>query len=78
MGENCRIMCEIADAMRKEEEHRRWAEENDYNATAPKCANCATIQELQRQIDYWKRKYYNTLPVKKEFGPRDFARLRLL
>lgn len=69
MGENPRIMNEIADAMRLEEEHRRWADENGYNKTESNCNNCAKIQELQRQVDYWKRKYYNAVPVEKEFNP---------
>ena len=57
MGENCRIMCEIANAMREEEEHRRWADENGYHADVPNCQYCEKIAELQRQVNYWKNKY---------------------
>lgn len=69
MGENCRIMCEIADAMREEEEHRRWANENGYSKTESNCDNCEKIQELRRQVEYWKQKYYNAVPIEKEFSP---------
>ena len=58
MGENCRIMNEIADALREEEEHRRWATENGYHDDEVlNCQYCAKVAELQRQVTYWKNKY---------------------
>lgn len=69
MGENPRIMNEIADVLWEEEKYRRWANENGYNKTESDYDNYAKIRELQQQVEFWKQKYYSTIKVEKEFSP---------
>lgn len=70
MGENPRIMCEIADVMHEEAEHRRWAQEHGYSASGPNCNDCNTVKALRAEVAYWKEKYNSVVrpkPMTREF-----------
>lgn len=69
MGERCDIMNDIADALAREDEHRRWARENGYTSNTPNCNSCAKMKELQRQYDKLFKEYISVVDfLRRHFG----------